>query len=216
MAGTSALDDPDDRLAPPPADELDWQPSQWPNQWQPGQWPGQSPGPRSSRRKVLVGVVAAIVVSVALMIALPEVFNAARSAANQPTSDQLRPGDCLTGTNMDLPGSDPWPVHVTRVPCTKPHVAEVYFASDLWPQSEAYPGEDDITSEVDTRCESEFATFDGVDLPHSRLSYSSVSPLVESAWDSGSRRAICVAYIPSKSGPSGGALVSYSFKGRKL
>ena len=37
------------------------------------------------------------------------VVTSSSRAANQLTSDQLRAGDCLTGSNIDLPGNDPWP-----------------------------------------------------------------------------------------------------------
>lgn len=214
MAGTEEAADTDDWVAPLPTDDLDWLPG---HQAGPGPqvFPGQQATRGSSRRKVLIGVGAAVV-AMAALITVTGVIHASSSAANRPTSDQLRPGDCLTGSNMDLPGSDPWPGHVTRVACTQPHVAEVYFASDIWPQSLAYPGEDELISQVNARCENEFAAYDGISLSQSKFDYATISPLDSSVWASGSRRLVCVAYIQSSSGPSGGALVSYSFKGRKI
>jgi hypothetical protein len=151
----------------------------------------------------------------AMLVASIAYVNRSGSAANQLTSDQLQPGDCLTGSNMDLPGSGSWPAYVTLVACTKPHVAEVFFASDIWPQSLTYPGKDPVIAQVDARCDDEFATYDGIDQAQSQFTYSTISPYDSSGWASGSRRVVCIAYVPSPSGPSGGAVMSYSLRGSK-
>jgi hypothetical protein len=116
---------------------------------------------------------------------------------------------------MDLPGSDPWPDTVTRVACTKPHVAEVFFTGNVWPQSQAYPGKDAIVSHVNDRCDTEFATYDGIASAQSKFTFTSVSPLDSSDWASGDRSLVCVAFMSSPAGPSGGAVVSYSLKSSK-
>jgi hypothetical protein len=140
--------------------------------------------------------------------------NQSAQSTNQQTADQLRTGDCLAGSNMDLPNSTPWPDDVTRVPCTKRHEAEVFFAGNIWPQFQAFPGQGAIDSQFDARCSEAFAAYDGIDASQSAFMYTGIVP-DSSAWASGDRSLACVAYKPSSSGPSGGAPVTYSIKGSK-
>ena len=57
--------------------------------------------------------------------------------------DQLRVGDCLTGSEMELNTSDPWPKLTQAVPCSRPHTAEVFLAdNNFWPERSAFPGND--------------------------------------------------------------------------
>jgi DNA-directed RNA polymerase subunit RPC12/RpoP len=175
---------------------------------------------RYSRRKGLVvtgvGVVilAAPITVIGVMDSYAPSANQSASSTNQPTSDQLRPGDCLAGSNMDLGTSTPWPEHVTRVPCTKRHEAEVFFAANVWPQSQAFPGKAAIDSQADTRCGKAFTVYDGIDVSQSAFTYDEIV-LDSSDWASGERSLACVAYEPSPSGPSGAAPVNYSIKGSK-
>ena len=182
---------------------------------------------RYSRRKSLV-VTGVGVVMLAAPITVIEVMNSSAPSTNQSalsanqstpstnqlTADQLRPGDCLAGSNMDLSRSNPWPEYVTRVPCTKRHEAEIFFAGNIWPQSLAFPGKDAIGSQSDARCGEAFAAYDGIDASQSAFSYADIIP-DSSDWASGDRSLACVAWEPSSSGPSGGAPVNYSIKGSK-
>jgi hypothetical protein len=175
---------------------------------------------RYSRRKGLV-VAGVGVVMLAAPITVIEVTNSSTPSTNQSTqstnqlsADQLRPGDCLAGSNMDLPSSTPWPDYVTRVPCTKRHEAEVFFAGDIWPQSQAFPGKGAIDSQSYARCDEAFAAYDGIDVSQSAFTDTAIVP-DSSDWASGDRSLECVAYEPSSSGPSGGAPVNYSIKGSK-
>jgi hypothetical protein len=140
--------------------------------------------------------------------------NQSTPSTNQLTADQLRPGDCLAGSNMDLGSSTPWPEYVTRVPCTKRHEAEVFFAGNIWPQSLAFPGKGAIDSQSDARSAEAFAAYDGIDASQSAFTYSEIVP-DSSSWASGYRSLVGVAYESSSSGPSGGAPVNYSIKGSK-
>jgi Septum formation len=187
---------------------------------------GAPDGPRGqrtacySRRKSLV-VAGVVVVMLAAPITVIEVMNSSTPSTNRSTlstdqlsADPLRTGDCLAGSNMDLPSSSPWPDYVTRVPCTKPHEAEVFFAGNVWPQSQAFPGKGAIDSRSDARCGEAFAAYDGIDASQSAFSYDAIIP-DSSDWASGDRSLACVAWEPSSSGPSGGAPVNYSLKGSK-
>jgi hypothetical protein len=180
---------------------------------------GQRTG-RYSRRKGLVVAGAGIVLLAAPITVIGAMDSSAPSAnqsassTNQPTSDQLRSGDCLAGSNMHLGNSTPWPEYVTRVPCTKRHEAEVFFAANVWPQSQAFPGKAAIGSRADARCGEAFTAYDGIDVSQSAFTYDEIV-LDSSDWASGDRSLACVAYEPSPSGPSGGAPVNYSIKGSK-
>jgi hypothetical protein len=134
---------------------------------------------------------------------------------NQLAWDQLRPGDCLTGSNLPLGNDNPWPEYVTRVDCTKLHRAEVFFAGNNWPQSMAFPGKDAVISQSEARCDTAFAAYDGLPPAQSRsFTYNTVSPLDSSDWASGDRLLLCVAYEP-ESGPASGAPTDdFSIKGR--
>jgi hypothetical protein len=125
----------------------------------------------------------------------------------------MRPGDCLAGSNMGLGNSTPWPDHVTRVACTQPHEAEVFFTGDNWPQSLAYPGTKAIDDQARAHCGTAFTAYDGTSFTASAFSFDSIFDDDSSDWASGDRSLECVAYEPSSSGPSGGTPVTYSIKG---
>jgi hypothetical protein len=116
--------------------------------------PGSVRGPLIVIGAGLVGLVAFIVA--ARFIAAPAVPPRTQLAAGQ-----LQPGDCLTGPGMGLGASSPWPDEVTSVPCTRPHLAEVIFAGDAWPQSAAYPGDDAIGSHAAARCDTALTGYTG-------------------------------------------------------
>jgi hypothetical protein len=178
----------------------------------PSDWIGQQPGPRYSRRRAWLAACVGVGVLVALVAALGARI-ASASSANQLTWDQLRPGDCLAGSNMGLGSSTPWPDHVTRVACTQSHEAEVFFAADNWPQSLAYPGTTTIDDAARARCETAFTVYDGTNFMSSVFSFDPIFDDDSSDWASGDRSLECVAYEPSSAGPSGGTPVDYSIKG---
>jgi hypothetical protein len=172
--------------------------------------PGQRTGPGYSRRKALVaGGVGAVMLTG--LITVIGVTNSSTPATNQLTWDQLQPGDCLAGSNMGLGTGSRWPDSVTAAACTKRHIAEVFFAGNIWAQSLAYPGEDAIDTQSDARCNTAFAAYDGTDNSQSAFTFDYIIP-DSSDWASGGRSLVCVAYEPSSSGPSGGTPVDYSIK----
>ena len=119
--------------------------------------PPVPPGPRRNRPRWLLpagGAAVIVLVVVALVLALggnsaktpaagpgPTASAAARasqrsSPAANPTPTvgnlllgQLRVGDCLTGSNMDLNKNTPWPKLTLAVPCGQSHTAEVFYAN---------------------------------------------------------------------------------------
>jgi Septum formation len=121
------------------------------------------------------------------------------------TVDQLRAGDCLTGSNLGLGAGGTWPEWVAAVPCTDQHLAEVFFAGNAWPQSAAYPGDKAISDQGLARCATEFKRYDGIDYLDSTFTIDRVSPAGGDDWASGDRLLVCMA-------DQTGISVNYSIK----
>jgi len=113
---------------------------------------GQQAGPGGSRRNavIMIGVGLVVLAAVIAVIAITG------SSARQLTVDQLRRGDCLTGSNLGLDNNNAWPDLVTAVPCTQPHIAEVFFVGNFWPQSSPFPGGNAVDNQAYDRCGNEF------------------------------------------------------------
>ena len=180
----------------------------------------------SSRRKRLVFAVAAFVVLVGVGVP-PVIKMIARSSAPAPpppppprptpslleaTADQLEPGDCLAGPGLGLGTNSPWPALVTVVSCIKWHIAEVFFTSNAWPQSQPYPGDSKLISQAEDRCNAAFITYDGIASDNSIFTYDFIYPSDADDWASGDRWLACVAYDSTTQYP-GGTPVDYSIKG---
>jgi hypothetical protein len=107
---------------------------------------------------------------------------------------QLRVGDCLTGSNMDLNKNTPWPKLTRAVPCSQSHTAEVFYANaSYWPKSMAYPGSSAISSQANQECDTAFAAYDGIAYSKSMYTWTNIVPDA-STWPSGDRALHCVAY----------------------
>ena len=135
----------------------------------------------------------------------------APSSPRQSTLDQLRAGDCLSGSNLPFGTSNPWPDLVTVVPCTQQHIAEVFFAGNTWPKSLGYPGDAVERDQADARCNSAFSAYDGIPQSQSALSYYFVYPSID-AWHAGDRSVQCTAYWHTAQYP-GGQPLDHSIKG---
>jgi hypothetical protein len=133
-------------------------------------------------------------------------------SAVQQTEDQLQAGDCLQGPDLGLDNSNPWPDFFTVVPCTQRHIAEVFFAGNVWPQSLSYPGDDATGNQADDRCGNAFITYVAGNQQHTLgFTYQFIAPDSDT-WPGGDRLVVCIAYEPTAQYP-GGAPVDYSIKG---
>lgn len=172
---------------------------------------GQGPGPSSRRNAWINAGLGLVLLASTVVLAASISADRPSSPANQATEDQLRSGDCLTGSNLGLDTNSPWPDSVTVVPCTKQHVAEVFFSGNAWPQSQAYPGDNAVDNQADDRCNTAFTAYDGTTSDNSVFTYDTVDPGPADDWASGDRWLVCIAYDSTSQYP-GGAPVDYSIK----
>ena len=179
-----------------------------------------------SRRNVLIGVGLAVLTTVIVAIAVTNsrapYTSSASSRSSVPSrssasgflvaSEELQAGYCLTGSDLGLGTNGYWPDEFTVVPCTQPHIAEVFYAGNAWPQSQAYPGYNRLDSQADDRCGAAFAAYDGTTSDKSVFTYDYIDPDDDYNWVSGDRWLACIAYESTSQYP-GGAPVDYSIKG---
>ena len=126
---------------------------------------------------------------------------------------QFRAGDCVTGSNLGLGSGGTWPYWVAAAPCTGPHLAEVFFAGNAWPQSlVAYPGDNAISDRAEARCLTAFSAYDGIDNSESAFTIYYIAPYGSDDWSSGDRQLVCMAYMSTSQHP-GGVPVDYSIRG---
>ena len=143
--------------------------------------------------------------------------SAAPSATATPTVgnlqlSQLRVGDCLTGANLDLNSSDPWPKLTLAVPCNQPHTAEVFLANDnFWPQNGPFPGASAISKDGTAACNNAFQAYVGITYKKSIYTWTNIIPDA-STWPTGDRALHCVAYFSTPKQPAG-ATLTRSIKG---
>jgi Septum formation len=157
----------------------------------------QRAGSGSSRRRALVlagaGLVVLAAATVVIVAAISSVPSTSVSSARHLAEGQLRPGDCVRGSSLGLDTSGPWPGVVTVVPCTEQHLAEVFFAGNVWPQSLAYPGGNEVSRQANNRCDTALDAY--ARRPDRLVTFTdrAIYP-GRTVWSSGDRLVLCVAY----------------------
>ena len=181
--------------------------------------------PRSQRGALVVAgglittsVALAVLAAVIIFVSLAHSASARHLAAKrlqlaerryQLTESQLRAGDCLTGSDLNLENDSAWPSIFTELSCTQPHLAEVFYVGYPWPASLAtYPGDSAVFKIADDRCSAAFTAYDGVAEFASRLGSDIEVPTTVSDWATGDREVVCVAYNP-------GPPLNHSIKGTR-
>jgi Septum formation len=192
---------------------------------------GQRPEPSGRRNAVILaglGLVLLVAVTVLVLVVTTIIARSISSTSSRSTSspsksatslgfpsayDGLQAGYCLVGSDLGLGTGDPLPDVFTVVPCTQQHIAEVFFADNLWPSSPAYryPGDSRVLSQAEARCDSAFRAYDGTYSSLSSFSYDYSNP-DSTTWSGGDRLVVCIAYESTGQYP-GGAPVDYSIKG---
>lgn len=125
---------------------------------------------------------------------------------------QFLVGDCLTGANMQLNTSSPWPKVTQAVPCGQGHTAEVFYANNyFWPKGGSYPGDATIKKDATAECDSAFQSYVGIAYSKSLYTWTDIVPDV-STWPGGDRSLHCVAYYAT-SAARAGATLHNSIKG---
>jgi hypothetical protein len=116
---------------------------------------------------------------------------------------EFRVGDCLTGSNMQLDTTDPWPKLTAAVPCSRPHTAEVFFADNsFWLANSPFPGASAISKAGNTACDNAFRSYVGVALAKSVYTWTNIIPDA-ATWPIGDRALHCIAYYATPSQPTG-------------
>ena len=146
--------------------------------------------------------------------------SASPSASATPTVgslqlNQFQVGDCLTGANMQLNETTPWPKITEAVPCGQAHTAEVFYANNhFWPQGGSFPGYNAIKAKATAECNSAFQSYVGIAYSKSLYTWTDIVPDA-STWPSPSRdRALhCVAYYATSAQPAG-VTMHASIKGK--
>jgi hypothetical protein len=198
------------------------------------QWhsPLMQPAPRRRTRwPWAVGAVAAVCAVIVAAVVLTRgsshhgasagssVSAGPSSAAPTPTVgnlqlSQLRVGDCLSGANMDLNTSNPWPKLTLAVPCNQPHTAEVFLAdNNFWPQNSPFPGASGISKDGNAACNSAFQAYVGITYKKSIYTWTNIIPDA-ATWPTGDRALHCVAYFSTPKQPAG-ATLNHSIKGAR-
>ena len=124
----------------------------------------------------------------------------------------LQTGNCLTGSDLRLSSSNSWPDEFNVVPCTQPHLAEVFFAADPWPLTMAYPGDATLDNVAQNRCDSAFAAYDGISVDQSTLTVTDGYPDSDTWSTNDDRFLLCIAYDSTTQYPDG-APSDHSIKG---
>lgn len=112
------------------------------------------------------------------------------TASSNASVFSVRVGDCLNAA--DLSGEVQ---KVPAVPCTEPHDAEIIAEQKL--TGDARPTEDEITSQADTFCRSEFESWAGVAFDDSDLDVTYMYPTKDS-WAQGDRTLQCIVQSAEK------------------
>jgi len=134
----------------------------------------------------------------------------ARSASPQTTPttgnlqvSQFQVGDCLTGANLQLNQTTPWPKLSLAVPCSQAHTAEVFYANNyFWSKNSAFPGDQSVRKTATAQCNSAFQSYVGIAYPKSRYTWTLTIP-DQSSWPGGERGLHCMAYYKTNAVPSG-------------
>ena len=194
-----------DPIAPPAGDGLHQPAGQRPE-------PSNPPWVRNALVLACLGLVALVAVT-ALAWSVPTLIARSSSSASprssvsaSPRSSassvpatghltiyQLRAGDCLqdySGVTFFNEGNGPF----TAKPCTQPHAAEVFFAGNAWPRSQAYLGDASVDHGGNARCRTAFSAYDGIANSFSAFDNEPSYP-DRRTWLGGDRWLVCFAFI---------------------
>jgi len=99
------------------------------------------------------------------------------------------------------------------VPCTQPHIAEVFYADKPWPRAMTYPGDYTLGTQAQSFCYNAFLAYDGVSWGQSNFTATYGYPDSDT-WPANDRFLVCFAYNPADQYPDG-ASSDHSIKGSR-
>jgi hypothetical protein len=123
-------------------------------------------------------------------------------AVQQVSPGQLRTGDCIQGP-ADINTASAWPDMISLTPCTKKHLAEVFYSANYWPAAMAFPGNHAINKQSEAKCLRAFSAYDGSLYQESQYSYYYGNPQGRQDWNSGDRLLTCIAFFYRHGSPRG-------------
>ena len=149
----------------------------------------------------IIGAIALLVViigGISRCVASPERGDTGEvvGAGTEVVTD-IRYGDCVTDVASDASSMVSGDIPV--VPCTEPHVYEVFAVTN---SSAASFNQDTIGAEADSYCREAFANYVGVDIDNSSLTFFNLVP-TSGSWDSGDREITCLVANQSQTAVSG-------------
>ena len=129
-------------------------------------------------------------IALRLGVIAPIVIGAFLLQACGGNADNLQVGDCF-----DEPvGTQDTVADVENRQCAEPHDAEVVFVGDYAPESETYPGDEQLRAFFDTACTPAFNAYTGLDyVTDPTYEMSAYTPTLDGWNDNGDRRVICYA-----------------------
>ncbi|MGC4952699.1 septum formation family protein [Actinomadura citrea] len=89
--------------------------------------------------------------------------------------------------------------------CKAPHIGEVFYSGNPWPQSDLFPSQSEIERMSYVKCQLEFRRYVGIPFQDSRIIVHYWHPDV-TTWANGDRRVVCIGYDPEQS-------LDYSIRG---
>jgi hypothetical protein len=104
---------------------------------------------------------------------------------------QLKVGDCYNNTDPNAELIESLPI----VPCSEPHLAEVYHAFDV-PDGDTFPGQAVIDAETEKCIGEPFTAFIGLPYQESVFSVLPFTPTAQS-WEIGDREILCTVTDPA-------------------
>jgi len=148
-------------------------------------------------RLVIYGVIALVVIGGSAIFAARRGDSGEITGAGDLNVFDLQVGDCF-----DV-ASDSSEIDTVRaVPCSEPHVYEMFWSGDY--PSDVQPSETEYLSWLEAKCLPEFATYVGLEYADSAFYMGSLSPTAES-WGDGDRSFSCYLHNDSETPISGSA-----------
>jgi hypothetical protein len=130
---------------------------------------------------------------------LTDSMSSTNSRPDDSSAESSQGGETINVLDLDLGDCLPYlegegdVYELPLVPCDQPHDSEVYFVFSM-PDDADYPGDDALTDEAISRCQTAFEEFVGMSYDESELDYWWFTP-TKATWNHGGDRSTqCLIY----------------------